>query len=73
MLRAVQSWYAKVLEFALRRKGLVLFIAVALLAVSIAGALSKGTQFFPDANTGQLVVRIDMPWEHAGRYCRRGR
>jgi len=61
VLRAVQSWYAKVLEFALRRKGLVLFIAVALLAVSIAGALSKGTQFFPDANTGQLVVRIDMP------------
>lgn len=61
VLRAVQSWYAKVLEFALRRKGLVLFIVVALLAVSIAGALSKGTQFFPDANTGQLVVRIDMP------------
>lgn len=60
-LDAAKSWYTKVLEFSLRRKGLVLVTTVALLVASILGAFSMGTEFFPASDTGQLMVNITMP------------
>lgn len=61
ILRGIKSAYAKVLEFSLRRKALVLIIVSALLVVSVFGALRQGTEFFPAADTGQLSVTITMP------------
>lgn len=60
-LNVLQNWYTKVVEFSLRRKGLVLVIVVALLVVSAFGAFKMGTEFFPSSNTGQLMVNIQMP------------
>lgn len=61
VIRGIKSIYTKVLEFSLRRKGLVLVIVSALLVLSVFGALRQGTEFFPDTATGQLSVSITMP------------
>ena len=60
-LDAVKAWYTKLLEFSLRRKWLVIVTVLVLFVTSIFGALSMGTEFFPAADTGQLMVNITMP------------
>lgn len=60
-LNAVKAWYTKILEFSLRRKWIVVAVVIVLLVTSIIGAFSMGTEFFPAAGTGQLMVNITMP------------
>lgn len=60
-LDAVKRWYTRVLEFSLTRKWIVIVTVIALFITSIVGAFSMGTEFFPAADTGQLMVNITMP------------
>jgi multidrug efflux pump subunit AcrB len=60
-LDRVKDIYVKIINFSLNRKWLVIVITIALLAVSITGAFSFGTEFFPASDTGQLQITVTMP------------
>lgn len=57
----VVTWYTRVIEFSMRHKVLVLGLILALFVGSVVGAFRMGTEFFPAADTGQLMVNIQMP------------
>src|SRR5690554_1322446 len=60
-LNAVKAAYTRVLEFSLRRKWIVLPLVIILFVGSIIGSFAIGTEFFPASDTGQLMVRVQMP------------
>ncbi|WP_353893659.1 efflux RND transporter permease subunit [Proteinivorax hydrogeniformans] len=60
ILDAIKVRYTKVLTFSLRRKWLVLIVAVALFIGSIYGAFGLGTEFMPATDTGQLSVSMEL-------------
>jgi multidrug efflux pump subunit AcrB len=53
--------YRKSLEFALRRRGLIILISLALLAGSLLLFLFVGVSFFPKAEKPQFMIRIHTP------------
>lgn len=59
------DWFVDGYEFlvgkALRIKPLVLLAAAALLAVSVYGAMSRGTGFMPEMDSTQISVNLTMP------------
>lgn len=57
-LSRIQTAYEKVLRSALKHKLVVVFLVVILLAGSIYGALSNGTEYFPASDSGQLNMEI---------------
>ncbi len=61
MKKFIEGPYRKTLDFSLRRKGLVIFLAV--LAFLGSGVLFKyvGVSFFPKAEKPQFMIRIDAP------------
>ena len=52
--------YVKVLELALNCKSLVFVLVIALLVVSAAASISKGTAFMPDMDSTQLTVSVNL-------------
>ena len=52
--------YMKLLELALNCKSLVFILAIALLVVSAAASISKGTAFMPDMDSTQLTVSVQL-------------
>ena len=52
--------YLKVLDWALNVKSLVFVLVIALLVVSAAAAMPKGTAFMPDMDSTQLTVNVRM-------------
>lgn len=55
------DWYTRMLGRSLKHKWVCIVAAVVLLAVSITGALLSGTEFFPQQNTGQISVNVELP------------
>lgn len=53
--------YKKMLDLALRRKGVVLVFALLLLIVSTYATINKGFIYFPDMDSPQMSVTITMP------------
>lgn len=62
-LNAVKRFYTGALSFSLNRKWIVVTAAVLLLAGSMYGAFSLGTEFFPDTDTGEIMVSVELPGE----------
>ncbi|SCJ57932.1 Swarming motility protein SwrC [uncultured Clostridium sp.] len=53
--------YGKLLALALRRKSVVLILALVLLGVSIYGSVQMGTAFMPESDSNQIAVTMEMP------------
>lgn len=58
---ALIKGYGKALKVSLRFKPVVLIGALALLIVSVAAAMSRGTAFMPDMESTQMTVSVTMP------------
>ncbi|NLY11671.1 MAG: efflux RND transporter permease subunit [Firmicutes bacterium] len=52
--------YNKVLNFALNKKWAVISFVLILFVLSLLGSLRVGTEFFPAADTGQLMVQVSL-------------
>jgi multidrug efflux pump subunit AcrB len=61
LLNKMTGAYGKLMERILRRKAFVLIGAVVLLAVSIWGAVRKGTSFIPSMESTQTSITMTMP------------
>ncbi len=61
LVERLERAYRPALEFALRRRGLVLGLAVAALAVAGGVAAALGSEFLPKLDEGSLWVRLTMP------------
>ncbi len=59
--RLVEGPYRKSLQFALRRKGIILSLSFLVLAGSLALFLQVGISFFPPAETPEFMVRATLP------------
>lgn len=55
------SLYGRVLSLALRRKAVVLSLALLLLALSVFGVFKMGTAFMPETDSTQISVTMTMP------------
>lgn len=58
---SVTRGYGRGLAWALRHKAVILTLALALLGVSAAAAVSMGTAFMPEADSDQLSATLEMP------------
>ena len=58
---SVTRGYGRGLNWSLRHKAVVLVLALALLGVSAAAAVSMGTAFMPEADSDQLSATLEMP------------
>ncbi len=61
--KAMTNGYGKLLSWSLQAKSLVIILAVALLVVSVAAAISRGTAFMPAMDSTQLTVTVNLPEE----------
>lgn len=60
--RFVTGPYRKSLQFSLRKKGLIILLAVLLFLGSLALFPLVGLSFFPPAQTPELMVRLEAPY-----------
>ena len=60
VVRALKAVYRPCLEFALRRRAVVIIIAVSSLAASIVTIPYLGTEFVPELDEGTMAVRVTM-------------
>ena len=60
LVRWLKRLYAPVLQFALRRRFVVIGIALAALAATIAVVPRLGTEFVPELDEGTLSIRVTM-------------
>lgn len=58
---ALISGYEKVLRLSLRMKPVVLLLVLALVGISAALALSRGTAFMPEMESTQITVSVTLP------------
>ena len=58
---SVTRGYGRGLAWTLRHKAVVLVLALALLGMSAAAAVSMGTAFMPEADSNQLAATLEMP------------
>lgn len=61
LFEKIQNGYASVLKLALKHRAVVVAGAVILLAVSMALAVSRGTEFMPEMESTQVSVTMEMP------------
>jgi multidrug efflux pump subunit AcrB len=59
--RAIDNGYAWLIDKALRVRWLVVLVAVGLFAASILGVGKLGSEFFPNADSGEIHVTLDLP------------
>ncbi len=59
--RFIEGPYRKSLNFALKNKGLSIFIAIVVLVASLYAFRFVGISFFPKAEKPQFMMRVDMP------------
>jgi cobalt-zinc-cadmium resistance protein CzcA len=61
LVHACKSAYEPVLAWAIRSKKLVIGIALAILAVSLALVPKLGTEFLPELNEGSIWINVTLP------------
>ncbi len=61
LMSVVTKGYSKVLSWSLKRRALVILLALTLFAGSIYGVFEIGMEFFPESDQGQLTVTIKLP------------
>ncbi len=59
--KAVDKFYKRVLKGALRHKAVVIVVVILLFAGSIYGSLQIGTEYFPESDSGQISITLNMP------------
>lgn len=57
----VKNLYARALSKVLKLKAVALMLVVAILGLSVYGAMSKGVSFMPDMDSTQISVSLTMP------------
>lgn len=55
------DFYGKILEFCLQHKVIVMIGVLALLGISMAASLSKGTAFMPGMDSPQMTMTVTLP------------
>lgn len=60
LVRRLQGWYGPILDWCLRRRGLVLGGTGGLVAVGVITFSFLGTEFIPTLNEGTLLIRATM-------------
>lgn len=60
---AMINGYGRLLSASLKAKSLVIVLSVALLVISVAAAISRGTAFMPEMDSTQLTVTVTLPKE----------
>ncbi len=60
-MKSVIKSYSRLLKGALHKKAAVIIITLLLFAASIYGSLQIGTEYFPESDSGQLSVTVNMP------------
>ncbi|MBQ9949590.1 MAG: efflux RND transporter permease subunit [Clostridia bacterium] len=61
VLGGITNGYAKLLDFTLRKKAIVLVSTLLLFALSLVCTFSMGTEFIPESDMKQMSVTIEMP------------
>jgi HAE1 family hydrophobic/amphiphilic exporter-1 len=61
LMKRVTKGYKKLLKGALHHKAAVMIVTVLLFAASIYGSLQIGTEYFPESDTGQVSITVNMP------------
>jgi len=61
LMSATTKGYTKVLAWSLKRRALVIILALSLFAGSVYGVFEIGMEFFPESDQGQLTITVDMP------------
>lgn len=61
VLARVKTGYSRLMDLTLNKKWIVLILVTVLLAISIIGALSIGTEFIPTPDTNELSVQVTLP------------
>ena len=60
-MKSVVKGYKKMLKGALKHKAAVIIVTILLFAGSVYGSLQIGTEYFPESDTGQISITVDMP------------
>ncbi len=60
---AMINGYGRLLSASLKAKSLVIILAVALLVISVAAAVSRGTAFMPEMDSTQMTITVTLPEE----------
>ncbi|HAX72937.1 MAG TPA: AcrB/AcrD/AcrF family protein [Firmicutes bacterium] len=61
LLTKVKKSYERALQFTLKRKALTIVTPILLLVISLFLGMSKGVEFFPASDQGQIVVTVALP------------
>lgn len=61
LLEKVKNVYGKILRASLKRRWVVIVLAVLLLVGSVYGSFSLGTEFIPPMDSGELSVEVEFP------------
>lgn len=61
LMSSVTSVYKKALGWSLRRRAVVIILAMMLFAGSVFGVLQMGMEYFPESDMGQLSVEVELP------------
>ena len=56
--------YSKLLTKSLKHNWIVVLGSVVLLVVTMVGAFFSGTEFFPQMNTGEIAITVEIPEEY---------
>ena len=60
---AMINGYGRLLSASLKAKSLVIVLSVALLVISVAAAISRGTAFMPEMDSTQMTITVTLPEE----------
>lgn len=61
LLLVVKKGYGKILRGALRRKTIIIVLTILLFGLSIYWTLQMGTEYFPEADSGQITIDVNLP------------
>lgn len=61
VLEKLEVIYKRVLELALRRRGVTVGIVVAFFVIAVVVLLNIGMEFLPSMDQGEIQVRVDLP------------
>ena len=60
-LDALDTWYAKMLNWAVRHRPIVIVGCIAFFIVSLLCAKGIGTEFFPAQDNARIAVQLELP------------
>ncbi len=61
LMAGITSIYKKLLGWSLKRRAVVLILAIAVFGGSVYGVLQMGMEYFPESDMGQLSIEVELP------------